>query len=131
MNKAATPKQTVLAFWDAMKSNNFEHASQFLSADFKGFWPQSNELISGRDNFVAVNSFYPAHGLWRFKINSIVADANQVVTDVSITDGVQQARAITFHVVKEGLITTQKEFWPDDMTPQPWRAKWVTLIEPE
>ncbi|HGS5465886.1 TPA: nuclear transport factor 2 family protein, partial [Vibrio parahaemolyticus] len=37
-------KEVVLAFWDAMKTNDFAKASEWLSLNFEGFWPQSNEL---------------------------------------------------------------------------------------
>ena len=57
------------------------------------------------------------------------AMAKTVVTDVSITDSVQKARAITFHTVENGLIRKQKEFWPDPMEAQEWRSKWVRLVQ--
>ncbi|EOU2461678.1 nuclear transport factor 2 family protein [Vibrio navarrensis] len=121
-------KEVVLAFWQAMKSNNFAKASEWLSVDFEGFWPQSRELIVGRENFTAINSYYPANGAWRFDIHSVVGDGATVVTDVSITDGVQKARAITFHTVKNGLICKQKEFWPEPMPAPEWRAQWVKIV---
>ena len=121
-------KETVIAFWEAMKTNDFEKASQWLSEDFEGYWPQSGELTIGRENFVAINSFYPAKGKWQFEIHSVVGEADEVVTDVSITDGEQKARAITFHTVSNGLIISQKEFWPDSMLAQEWRKKWVKVV---
>ena len=123
-----SPKETVLAFWDAMRTNDFERASCWLSEDFEGLWPQSSELTIGRANFTAINSQYPADGEWRFELNAIVCEGDQVVTDVSISDGTQQARAITFHTVTDGLIARQVEFWPDPMEAQAWRAQWVTLV---
>lgn len=121
-------KEVVLAFWQAMKSNDFAKASEWLSVDFEGFWPQSRELIVGRENFTSINSYYPANGVWRFDIHSVVGDGDTVVTDVSITDGVQKARAITFHTVADGLICKQKEFWPESMPAPEWRAQWVKIV---
>ena len=121
-------KEVVIAFWEAMKSNDFSEASNWLAENFEGFWPQSSELIIGRENFAAINSCYPAHGKWLFDVNSIVCENDTVVTDVSITDGVQKARAITFHTVENGLICKQVEFWPDDFEAPDWRSKWVKLF---
>ncbi|MFA0441485.1 nuclear transport factor 2 family protein [Vibrio sp. 10N.222.51.C12] len=121
-------QEIVLEFWDAMKSNDFVKASEWLSADFEGYWPQSSELVIGRANFVAINRYYPATGSWQFEINSIVSNGTEVVTDVSITDGSQVARAITFHTVENGLIRKQKEFWPDPMKAQAWRSQWVDIV---
>lgn len=121
-----TPKEVVLSFWKSMESNDFDAASRWLSEDFKGDWPQSSELIIGRGNFVSINNEYPANGKWTFTLNSIVCETDTVVTDVSITDGVQRARAITFHTVESGLISRQVEFWPDDYEAPQWRSEWVT-----
>ncbi len=126
--KSVTPKDIVLAYWDAMKTNDFTKASQWLSPDFECFWPQSAEVIVGRENFVAINAHYPANGSWKFDLQSIVCDGANVVTDVQITDGVQKAQAITFHTIKDGLIHRQREFWPDPMDAQEWRAQWVKIV---
>lgn len=120
-------KDVVIAFWETMQTNDFAKASQWLSDDFECYWPQSSELIVGRKNFVEINSNYPAQGKWLFKINTIVCEGNQVVTDVSVTDGVVQARAITFHTVKDGLIAKQVEFWPDNYEAPEWRREWVRI----
>lgn len=124
---AADPKEAVLAFWAAMGSNDFHKASELLTEDFRGFWPQSGELIEGRRNFAEINTSYPANGLWRFRIDRAVAQGDQVVTDVEVTDGTLVARAVTFHTVRDGLIASQVEYWPDDFEAPEWRAKWVRV----
>lgn len=43
-----SPKEIVTGFWQAMNTNDFVHASQWLSADFRGIWPQSSEVTCGR-----------------------------------------------------------------------------------
>ena len=122
-------KEVVLSFWKAMQTNDFYKASQLLSEDFECFWPQSTELIVGRENYAKINTYYPAKGKWDFKINSLIGEETQVVTDVSVTDGVQKARAITFHTVENGLIRKQVEFWPEDFEAPEWRSEWVKKIE--
>lgn len=121
-------KTTVLAFWEAMQSNDFTAAAQWLTDDFECHWPQSNERIIGRDNFIAINQAYPASGRWQFSVNHILADSDTVVTDVDITDGKIHAKAITFHLVKRGLIQQQTEYWPDSYDAPSWRAAWVTSL---
>jgi ketosteroid isomerase-like protein len=123
-----TPREVVLAFWDTLNTNDFAKASKWLSPDFECHWPQSSEIILGRENFIAINSNYPANGKWQFTINSIVSEADNVVTDVSVTDGTQRARAITFHTVENGFIIKQTEFWPDPYEAPAWRAKWVKRL---
>ena len=124
-----TARDVVLAFWEAMGTNDFVRASEWLSPDFEGFWPQSHELISGRANFACINTVYPVNGAWRFCVNAVVCEGNTVVTDVSVTDGTTSGRAITFHTVENGLIRRQREFWPDDFPTPPWRADMVSIVD--
>jgi ketosteroid isomerase-like protein len=110
-----------------MQSNDFTAAARWLAEDFENYAPQSSEVIRGRANFANINTHYPANGQWQFRVNQLVAQGDQVVTDVSITDGTVAARAITFHTVANGLITRQTEFWPDDYPAPAWRAAWVSV----
>ncbi|MGV2840786.1 nuclear transport factor 2 family protein [Vibrio cyclitrophicus] len=122
------PKQVVLGFWDAMRTNDFAKASEWLADDFQGHWPQSSELTTGRSNFTAINSEYPANGVWEFELNSIVCEGDTVVTDVSVTNSVLKDRVITFHTVVDGLIQKQTEFWPDPFEAPAWRSQWVQIV---
>lgn len=115
----------IQGFWDAMATNDFEHASRWLAPDFEYYMPQTGEFLKGRQAFAALNAAYPAQGKWRFAVRSIVADGGEAVSDVAITDGVMRARAITFHTVVDNLIARQIEYWPDDYPAPEWRAKHV------
>ncbi len=119
------PKDVVEKFWESMNGNDFFKAAEWLADDFELVWPQSSEIISGRRNFSEINTSYPAQGLWKFTINSLIAESDQVVSDVSVTDGTISARAITFHTIKNNLISRQVEFWPDDFPAPEWRSQWV------
>jgi limonene-1,2-epoxide hydrolase len=124
-NNRQTSKQIVEGFWEAMQTNDFKAAGKFLHDDYVLEWPQSGERIRGRANFIAVNENYPAHGHWEFSIHRIVAEENEVVSDVSVTDGVISARVITFSTIQDKEIVKQTEFWPDPFEPAEWRAQWV------
>jgi ketosteroid isomerase-like protein len=118
-------KQIVERFWATMQANDFKAAGELLHDDYALEWPQSGERIRGRANFVAINENYPAHGRWEFTIQRIIAEGNEVVSDVDVTDGVMTARVITFSTIQEGKILHQTEFWPDPFEPAEWRAQWV------
>ena len=121
-------KQIVENFWAAMQTNDFRRAAEFLHEDYILEWPQSGERIRGRANFVAVNENYPAHGRWVFTIHRILAEGDEVVSDVGVADGVVNARVITFSTVRDGRILHQTEFWPDPFEAAAWRAPWVEKI---
>jgi ketosteroid isomerase-like protein len=124
-NIASNNKQVVEQFWAAMQTNDFKSAGEFLHDDYVLEWPQSGEQIRGRANFIAINEHYPAHGRWEFTIHRIVAEGDEIVSDVGVTDGTITGRAITFSTVRDGKIIYQTEFWPDPFEPPTWRAEWV------
>ena len=103
----------VQEYWELMATNDFESVGSVLSDDFVLEWPQSKERIRGRINFAAMNAEYPAHGAWEFTINRLVEEGREAVTDVSVTDGVQQARVISFFTIRGGKIAKLVEYWPD------------------
>jgi limonene-1,2-epoxide hydrolase len=106
--------EVVEKFWELMKSNDFRSVGAVLSDNYVLEWPQSNERIRGRDKFAAMNEEYPAQGRWQFTINKIIGNDSEVVSDVSVTDGVQSARAISFFTVVGEKIVKMVEFWPDN-----------------
>ena len=110
-----------------MATNDFNSVAAVLADDFVLEWPQTCERIRGAENFIAMNRDYPAHGVWRFNINRLVGDDQQVVSDVTITDGVQQARALSFFTVQEHRIVRLVEFWP---TPHAAPAHRTNAVEP-
>ena len=100
-------------FWDLMATNDFHAVGAVLTDDFVLEWPQSNERIRGATNFALLNTEYPAHGAWSFTVNRVVASDHEVVSDVSVTDGVQQAQAISFFTIENGKIARIVEYWPN------------------
>ncbi len=121
--------QVVERFWELMVTNNFQAVGNILADDYLLEWPQSNERIRGRENFARINEEYPSHGRWQFLINRTVAGNDEVVTDVSVTDGVQSARVISFFTVADGRITKQVEFWPENYKAPENRKHLVEPIE--
>jgi ketosteroid isomerase-like protein len=122
-------KQIVARFWVVMQTNDFKAAGELLHDDYILEWPQSGERIRGRENFIAVNENYPAHGSWSFTLHRLIAEGEQVVSDVSVTDGVILGRAITFSTIREGKIIRQLEFWPESFQRPDWRKEWVENIQ--
>ncbi len=126
---SAAAQRVVRKFWQVMATNDFHAASLCLTEDFRLQWPQSGEMIEGRENFAALNTAYPAHGKWTFDLRRIVGEGDQIVTEVCVSDGTMRATALTFHTVRGDLIALQREFWPDPFEAPDWRARWVRRPE--
>ena len=120
-----SPTELVTRFWSLMHANDFAAAGRLLHADFVLDWPQSGERIRGRENFVLINTHYPAAGRWQIALEQLVAEGDQVVTQVTVSDGAVRAQAITFSTVRDGRIWRQVEYWPDPFPAAAWRAQWV------
>ncbi len=112
-----TPESTVREFWRLMAANDFSSVKTVLSDDFVLEWPQSGERIRGPENFARVNAEYPASGPWRFTILQLVAGPDDVVTRVRVTDGTQDAEAVSFFTVRDGKVARIVEYWPEPFAP--------------
>jgi ketosteroid isomerase-like protein len=119
----------VQKYWELMMTNDFRSVGSLLSDDFVLDWPQSNERIRGRANLAAMNEEYPAHGRWQFTVNRIVGSDDEAVSDVSLSDGVQHARVISFFTVMEGKIARMVEYWPEQYAAPENRKHLVERIE--
>ncbi len=115
-------------FWRRMATNDFASVAELLADEFVVEWPQSRELVRGAANYVRMNAEYPAHGPWRFEVHRLVGGEGEAVTDVSITDGVQKARAVSFFTVAGGCITRMVEFFPEPYEPPANRAHLVERL---
>ena len=124
-----TALATVREFWRLMAANDFASVAAVLAPGFVLEWPQSGERLRGAERFALMNAEYPAHGAWQFTINRLVAAHSQAVSDVSVTDGVQAARAISFFTVEQGKITRLVEYWPEPYPAPQNRAHLVERME--
>lgn len=109
----ASAADVVREFWRLMGTNEFHDVGAVLSAEFVLEWPQSRERIRGATRFAQMNAEYPAHGRWSFTLHRVVGGPSEAVSDVTVTDGVQTARVISFFDVSDGKITRLVEFWPE------------------
>jgi ketosteroid isomerase-like protein len=119
----------VREFWRLMETNDFHSVAAVLAPEFSLEWPQSQERIRGADRFARMNQEYPAHGIWRFTINRLVGGESEAVSDVSVTDGVQTARVISFFTVDRGKVTRLVEFWPKPYAAPENRAHLVEAMD--
>ena len=112
----------VSRFWTAMRENDWQPAADCLAPQCVIDWPCSGERIVGRDNFIAMQARYPTRtGRWTFDVHRLVAEGNVVVSEVTVSDGDQSARVVTFSDVDNDQIVRQVEYWPTAYDPRPGR----------
>jgi ketosteroid isomerase-like protein len=120
-----TRRQIIERYWQTMNTNDWRAVGALLHDDYVLVWPQSGELIRGRENFISVNAHYPADGVWRFTVLRVIADEAGTVTDVTATNGTRTDRAVSFFEFRDDLVWRMTEFWPEPFEAAAWRAKWV------
>lgn len=129
-----TPEARLISdFWQAMNGNDWGSvADRFLAEDFVALWPLSAEVIEGREQFAHINGAFPGQGGWRFELVSLLAQNDEAVSDIRVTQPDLQVvvRVITFHRIENGLIAQQTEFWPDPYPVPDWRKGMLT-VDPE
>ena len=116
-------------FWERMRSNDFGSVAPLLADDFVLEWPQTRERIRGAANFVRMNADYPAHGPWRFTIHRLVGNAREAVSDVGVSDGVLDVRALTFFEIADGRVRRIVEWWPEPYAAPAGRAHLVEKMD--
>ena len=112
-----------------MGTNDFAAVSAVLAPEFVLEWPLSRERIRGAERFARMNAEYPAHGRWSFTVNRLVGGQSEAVSDVTVTDGVQTARVISFFEVSGDKITRLVEFWPEPYESPANRAHLVERMQ--
>jgi limonene-1,2-epoxide hydrolase len=115
-------RDVVSSFWAAMRANDWEAAARHLAPDCVIDWPCSGERIVGQADFAAVQARYPTStGHWNFDVHRLVGEADTVVSEVTVTDGEQSARLVSFSEVVGDQIVRQVEYWPTAYDPRPGR----------
>ena len=124
-----TAVEITYEFWHRMAANDFQSVSAVLAPEFVLEWPQSKERIRGAENFARMNQEYPAYGPWQFTINRVVGTELVAVSDVTVTDGVQTGRVVSFFEVANGKVMRIVEFWPEPYPAPENRAHLVEALE--
>jgi len=124
-----TATEVVAEYWRLMATNDFHSVAAVLAPEFVLEWPQSKERIRGADRFARMNQEYPAHGRWQFTVNRLVGGESDAVSDVTVTDGVQTARVVSFFTVEDGKVTRLVEFWPEPFAAPSNRAHLVEAMD--
>jgi ketosteroid isomerase-like protein len=125
LSNSAT-EAVVREFWRLMATNDFHAVKAVLAPDLVVEWPQSRERLRGPENFARMNAEYPTDARWTFRINRLIANGTDAVTQVSVSDGTQSAEPISFFTVRDGRISHMVEYWPE---PFPAAANRSHLVE--
>ncbi len=119
-------KDIVKQLWQIFHKRQFLEAKPLLADCFVCVWPQSNELIRGADNFIALNKNYP--GEWAVECSRVISDGDNVVSEAKLTCKRQIVYATSFFEFEDNKIARITEYWCEPYAASDWRKKWTEKI---
>lgn len=113
--------ELVRKYWTSMGGRQFDKAGDCMAQDAVVYFPNTREVFTGREAFVAFNKQYP--GKWSIQIEKLTVADDTVVTAVRAAseDGSKSFYAASFFTIKDGLIREITEYWGENGEPPAWR----------
>jgi len=97
-------------------------------------WPQSGELIRGRENVSAINRNYPASTgtTPKMKLRRIVKPGEAWIIEGTIDygDGIPVSSVSIIETGADGKVVHQTDYFANPFEAPAWRKKWVERKEP-
>ena len=97
-------------------------------------WPQSGELIRGRENIAAINRNYPASTgtTPKMKLRRIVKPGEAWIIEGTIDygDGIPVSSVSIIETGADGKVARQTDYFANPFEAPAWRKKWVERKEP-
>jgi hypothetical protein len=87
----------VRRLWELFEARRWDDAKALLNPDFVAEWPHSLERMRGRDDFIELNRNYPEG--WSIRVDRIVAQGDEVVSEITVTQGEATFHAASFFLV--------------------------------
>lgn len=109
-------RQLIERFFAALESRDWVGFADVLHPEVVYEIPQSRERIRGRDNYVRFNSEFP--GDWHVTPTAILVDGADGVGRFEWRVAETPAEeAFVFFRVRDGLLATVTDFWPEPYDP--------------
>ena len=123
------PREVVAQLWVRIEARDWVGVGELLADDFILEWPHDLVRLRGAANFVDFNRGYPEG--WSIDVRQIVAQGSTVASEVRVPHPtVGPHYALSFFKVKDGRITSCREYWVREAFEQPTaeRSRWFEPI---
>lgn len=122
-------EKLITRFWDAISNKDFDAATNCLGDDFVERWPQSGEVIRGRENWRAMVTNHPAFPNTTVERHEGRDDlwVSHVVFDYPRADGFDRYYVGSIQVVEGGKIVDITEYFAAPFEIPEWRKPWVEM----
>ena len=110
--------------WAASAAGDLVAEHEIYYDDAVCEYPQSGEVIHGRQNLQALRSHHPGRPSG-FAVRRIVGEGNLWVTEYVITYEGQRAYTVSIMEFRDGKVSHETQYFADPFDAPAWRAQWV------
>jgi ketosteroid isomerase-like protein len=108
---------------EGLNAKDVDVMNEVMSDDSVLTYPQSGEVIKGRENRQAIYHVRPA--LPAIKPFRTIASGDVVVTEADLDYGDDQFQTVFVFVCREGKIVSETVYWAKPFPAAEWRSPWV------
>jgi ketosteroid isomerase-like protein len=116
-------RRIVEELWQLMEKQDWDAAGALLHDDYVQEWPQSGELIRGRDNSMAINRNYP--GFPKQTVGQIRAGGELVTSEVTLDYGGRVYHGVSIFEFRDGRVVKETDYFAEPFAAPGWRSQWV------
>jgi ketosteroid isomerase-like protein len=105
-------RDIVAQLWERFETRDWDGAQALLAEDAVVEWPHSGERFVTAASFIEMNRRHPAPN-WHIRVRRIVAEGNEVASEVWVPTDKQIAFVTSFFEIHDGKIQRITEYWLD------------------
>jgi len=107
-----------------LEARDWDGFAVLLHPDVVYRLPQTREVIRGRDGYVRFNREYP--DIWHLRLVEAYGDSSGGAARIRVDVSGEEATALVFFTIRDGLITAVRDWWPTPYDPPPGREHLTT-----
>jgi ketosteroid isomerase-like protein len=110
--------------WSASAAGDLDAEHDIYRDDAVCEYPQSGEVIHGRDNLQALRSHHPGRPSG-FTVRRIVGEGPLWVSEYVITYQGKPVHTVSIMEFRDGKVSRETQYFADPFDAPAWRATWV------
>ncbi|HEX4479887.1 MAG TPA: nuclear transport factor 2 family protein [Rudaea sp.] len=119
-----TIRSAIDRHWQASAAGDQDGEHAIYHDDVVCEYPQSGEIIRGRQNLQALRSHHPGKPSG-FAVRRIVGQNDLWVTQYMITYEGKDAYTVSIMEFRDGKVSRETQYFADPFDAPVWRAQWV------
>jgi ketosteroid isomerase-like protein len=113
--------------WAASAAGDLVVEHEIYHDDVVCEFPQSGEIIHGRQNLQALRSHHPDKPSG-FAVRRIVGEGNLWVSEYVINYGSKRTFTVSVMEFRDGKVSHETQYFADPFEAPDWRAQWVSRV---